>query len=341
MNMHIKYIINLIIMTFIFSKLAYSDITSNFFIANEGFSISNTTLTTQADSPTTITFPNKSGTLSINYQNFTHVLTVGDGGEYTTVNNALSTISDNNYTNSYLIKLSPGIFEEQVIMKEYVDIEGSGKNVTTIKYFGGSSLTNSYTVKGANHSEIRNLSVISFGTSKDYAIGVFNSDTSLTISKISILSYGATTNNYGIRNFNSPVTMSDIRIDAYGGTKSYGIANISSSLTSVSNISIEVKDAVDNIGLSNENSVLTATNFAINSFNGTNNYGVNNFSSSSINLSNFIIKAYNETNDSHGVKQSSGVLKIYSSQIYGNTKSITVIDLANVSIACTQLTGNL
>ena len=38
--------------------------------------------------------------------------------------------------NPILIKIAPGIYFEQVTLKDYVDIEGSGPNVTQIFYGG-------------------------------------------------------------------------------------------------------------------------------------------------------------------------------------------------------------
>ena len=49
--------------------------------------------------------------------------------------NALDAITDASATNPYLIIIEPGVFDigsNSLVMKEYVDIEGSGESVTKI-----------------------------------------------------------------------------------------------------------------------------------------------------------------------------------------------------------------
>jgi hypothetical protein len=52
------------------------------------------------------------------------------GGDFTTINDALNSITDASDTNGYLVKVMPGVYTEQVTMKQHVDIEGSGELVT-------------------------------------------------------------------------------------------------------------------------------------------------------------------------------------------------------------------
>ena len=89
--------------------------------------------------------------------NLTRVLTVGEGGEYTSITAALNAISDNSALTPYLIKVGPGIYNEQIVMKSYVDIEGCGEGITIISSSGGDETTP--TVKAASNSELRLLTV--------------------------------------------------------------------------------------------------------------------------------------------------------------------------------------
>ncbi len=59
--------------------------------------------------------------------------------------------------NKYLIKVGPGIYPEQVTMKEYVDIEGAGEKPTTI------TNASSPTLAGADNAELRHLTVENTG----------------------------------------------------------------------------------------------------------------------------------------------------------------------------------
>jgi len=78
----------------------------------------------------------------------------------TALKNALSGITDAGETNPYLIIIEPGIYDigkgtSGIQMKEYVDIQGSGENVTKITgvindYYSGVLL-------GADNAEVRFL----------------------------------------------------------------------------------------------------------------------------------------------------------------------------------------
>ncbi|TFH41271.1 MAG: hypothetical protein E4G94_08230 [ANME-2 cluster archaeon] len=78
--------------------------------------------------------------------------------------NALSKITDASATNSYLIIIEPGIYDigsSALQMKSYVDIQGSGENVTKIT--GTIDSLDSGVVRGANNVEIRFLTIENTG----------------------------------------------------------------------------------------------------------------------------------------------------------------------------------
>lgn len=63
------------------------------------------------------------------------------GGDYTTVAGALASITDAAAAKRYLIKVMPGVYTGGFTMKEYVDLQGSGIDVTT---FTGNIFAASY-----------------------------------------------------------------------------------------------------------------------------------------------------------------------------------------------------
>ncbi len=65
--------------------------------------------------------------------NLEAVLTVGAGGEYATIADAMAAITDNSATQPYVIKVGPGVFAEAVVMKPYVSLVGSGIKATRIE----------------------------------------------------------------------------------------------------------------------------------------------------------------------------------------------------------------
>jgi len=100
------------------------------------------------------------------YENL--IVVAKQGGDFSSVTEAVDAIGvDPVYaaaspTNRYLIYIAPGIYEdEHILMKEYVDIEGSGQGVTVLTSIGGSNglKPESATLVGASNAELRQLTV--------------------------------------------------------------------------------------------------------------------------------------------------------------------------------------
>ncbi|MBU1684149.1 hypothetical protein KKC56_01650, partial [Patescibacteria group bacterium] len=67
------------------------------------------------------------------YTTVDQILTVAKkGGNFTTISSAINSIQDASPELPYLIKVAPGIYEENIIMKEYVDIVGAGPSLVKI-----------------------------------------------------------------------------------------------------------------------------------------------------------------------------------------------------------------
>jgi len=180
------------------------------------------------------------------YEQLKNIITVGDGGRFSTITDALASITDNSDTNRYLIKIGPGIFNEQITLKPFVDIEGSGENQTTIHFNGGnvppSTDHTSATVVGVMNCELRSLTIISEASNNTYALGIYNSDASLSLKNITIKSYG-TNENIGIYNVATssvqPI-VSDCTILALSGTQNVGIQTSGNILVKDSHISAAI-----------------------------------------------------------------------------------------------------
>jgi hypothetical protein len=86
------------------------------------------------------------------------IVVAKSGGDFTDPVAAVNSITNASVTNPYLVKIMPGIYgvgATSLIMKDYVDIEGSGQNVT--KIVGDSPAL--ALVMGASNSEIRLLTL--------------------------------------------------------------------------------------------------------------------------------------------------------------------------------------
>ncbi len=146
-------------------------------------------------------------------------------GNYATITAALASITDNDVNHHYLIKVAPGDYIEQVVMKPYVDIAGSGMTNTVIRYLGSTSESDA-TVKGASNAELRDLKVLANSLillPKFYCTAIRNENASTWITNVAILASGSTQASYGIRNVDhADAIMRNVAITVSGGGYSYG-----------------------------------------------------------------------------------------------------------------------
>ena len=163
-----------------------------------------------------------------------NIITVAKkNGDFTSPVTALNSIMGAAHNNAYLIVIAPGVYtltSQQLVMKQYVDITGSGQNVTILKGSKSSASRSSSAavVVGANNSKISNLtiqntdSVFSVST---YAIGIFNGGASPTIQDTTISVTAGKNFQYGIYNVNTVASiaapkLSDLTILVTGANNS-------------------------------------------------------------------------------------------------------------------------
>ena len=115
-----------------------------------------------------------------------HVIWVAtSGGDFTDINSALASISDNSAGNRYVIKVAPGTYtmSNTIELKDYVDIEGSGEDTTVITCPCGTNIAptisgSSATVRAvANiNSEVRNVTINNTGLNQN-AVAIWTGGT--------------------------------------------------------------------------------------------------------------------------------------------------------------------
>ena len=159
----------------------------------------------------------------------------------------------------YLVKIEPGIYDivtATLKMKPYVDIEGSGKLTTVIGGEGRADFDDG-TVLGADHAEIRSLTVGNYG-GDDQAIAINNQGTSgFSITNVVIKPSGGSINTVGILNTGEDLTISDVTIlledDTYGGRGFYNYTDGADATAMLSDVVIEGRStgSVNFIGLHN------------------------------------------------------------------------------------------
>jgi hypothetical protein len=124
-------------------------------------------------------------------------------------------------TNPWLIKLDAGVYDlgtASLVMKPYVDIEGSGEGVTKITAVGNNSNATSGTVIGASNAELRFLTVENTGGGTFNAAVIINSASP----KLTHVTLSASTGNGAISvttvglfigsASSSPVELTDVRV---------------------------------------------------------------------------------------------------------------------------------
>ena len=162
----------------------------------------------------------------------------------------------------YLLKIEPGRYDlgsQTLVMREWVDIEGSGELVTTITASGSTSFETG-TVVGADNVELRFLTVENTGGS-DFAVAIYNGGTSPRLTHVTASAWGGNSN-YGVRNStttSASPTMADVTAIASGGATAVGVDNDVSAPT-MKDITAQGSGATDtNYGIYNDADSITMT----------------------------------------------------------------------------------
>jgi hypothetical protein len=183
-------------------------------------------------------------------QNLTRMVLVAKaGGDFTTVQAALDSITDASASNPYLIKIAPGVYTGRVTLKSHVDIEGSGEGVTILTAGGGTNDAftdgSSATVRANNvAAEVRHLTIANTGGSSS-ATAVWNvsSPNILRLTHVTATVSGGTTSHWGLYAAASPI-LTDVTITTAGfgifldGSASPTLHDVD--VTSTSDVAIEV-----------------------------------------------------------------------------------------------------
>lgn len=196
-------------------------------------------------------------------QGYKNVVTVAkSGGDYTSIQSALNSITDASATNHFLVWVGPGTYSEQVTMKQYVDIQGSGEQVTKITFPGGQDELSS-TVLGASNAELRFLTVESSGASV-WSEAILNVTASPSLLHVSALVSGSAETKIGIYSVSgSAPQLDNVAVTVQSGVFVYGVFNENSS-TSMNNSTVAVASGTQSIGIATTGTgTTTITNSSI------------------------------------------------------------------------------
>jgi len=216
------------------------------------------------------------------------IVVAKSGGDTSDPIAAIATANANaTESNRYLVKIMPGVYDifwQRFTMKDYVDIEGSGEDVTVLAGYGSSMGTGKVMgiISGANNSEIRNLTLqdpgyngiswimvnenvspkishVTFRLPNMIGAAITNYNSSPVIDNVTIIGYNA-----GILSReNSNPTISNTTIKLNGGYVT-GIGTTDSGNANISNVNIELNgDSVRGI-VSSSGGLLEVRNSKIN-----------------------------------------------------------------------------
>ena len=103
------------------------------------------------------------------------LIVAASGGDFTSVQAAVNSITDASATNPYLIWIAPGVYAETVTLKPYVHLQGAGRDVTVLQ---GSitdddgSPTDKATLILDSNTSVRDLTVNNSGSSGQTRVGI-------------------------------------------------------------------------------------------------------------------------------------------------------------------------
>jgi hypothetical protein len=191
--------------------------------------------------------------LNADYANV--VIVAQSGGDFTSIQAALDSITDNGFDKRYLVWVAPGAYIGQVTMKPYVDIEGAGADVTFISDLNADPTEDTGTVIGANNAELRHISV-SGGSSAPgaYGVAMYNNNVSPSLKDVSLtVTLLSGTNGYALLNRNgaSPLLEDVTAVVAGTGAIQIGIYNDDNSSPTMRRVTAEVYLGQDNRGVYN------------------------------------------------------------------------------------------
>ena len=167
--------------------------------------------------------------LETHYQNV--VVVAKSGGDYTTIQGAVDSITDASSINPYLVWVGPGIYNESVTLKSHVHLQGAGQENTIISSAVGdtSPIPSQATLVLASDLSVRDLTVENIGTdSFNVAILASGGIPRVVVADVTASAQGVGVSNYGIFSYVSGTEISLYRVTALaenGLDSNYGLLN--------------------------------------------------------------------------------------------------------------------
>jgi len=307
--------------------------------------------------------------LETHYQNV--IIVAKSGGDYTSVQAAIDSITDASASNPYLVWVAPGVYSETVAMKSNVHLQGAGQDVTFISSnIGNASFPpTTATLVLASDTSLRDLTVenitgggYSFNVAllatggaarvlvtdvtvraqgfetDNYAIVFALSGTEVTLQRVTALGENGSNNNYGLLNWNSAeATLREGSYTAIGGVDTAGINN-KATMDALNVTALGKNGSNINTGFHNSSSataMLQGGSFT--GRGGSYTYGIyNNGSATTLDAENITVLAENGSTGNYGIWNTSGAATIFQSLLEGTSNSV-YRDSGSITISHSKL----
>lgn len=194
---------------------------------------------------------------------------------------ALEAITTASSTNRFLLKLEPGTYEigdTQLVMRDFVDIEGSGSNATTILSTRGHDMAGypATAIVAGNFTELRDINLHNVSAGNNGANVIAMSNQSFSLRNVTMTSHcGGEA--VGLLGFGSVISLFNTSITAGMGVDGYGMLFNNPGIVTIRNSQIVARDVTgEAIGLVtyDPGMKLTIENSTFESVGGTVSWGV-------------------------------------------------------------------
>ena len=268
------------------------------------------------------------------------VVVARSGGDYTSVQAAINSITDATAGNPYLVWVAPGVYSETVTMKPYVHLQGAGQEATVVTSTASTDVfpPTQATLVLTHHVSLRDLTMgnggagtynvallATDGTARtlvadvtaraqgggtyNYAIRLSGSGTGVMLQNVTALTENGSDINCGLCNSNgAAATLRGGSFTARGGGITYGILN-SGSTTALEAESVTAlgENGSGNYGLYNHSGAATLHGGSFTARGGSDARGIyNRDGSATLEAESVIALGENGTSDNYGLYNYNG-----------------------------------
>jgi hypothetical protein len=263
------------------------------------------------------------------------------GGDFTSVQAALNSITTASATNPYLIVVASGLYTEQVTLKSYVTLEGAGEGSTILRWTGGTSsnTASNATLVVASNTTVRHMTIESATSGSGYAVGIYTSGSAIRLSNLTVTATGGTLS-FGVYPNASAATLTTVTVTASGATGiNTGIYN-NGATQDLTHATITATGGSSAYALSNVGGTSTLTSVTITASGASGaNYAIyNTASGAALTMSQVTARASGGTS-SAGLYVTAGSPLVRDSSLTGTTNSVYRSGSGLPSIATSLLSG--